>query len=304
MKSIVRISIKVLTNEISLEEFEEEIYSDFYIDRINQDEIIYDVVTVDYKNDYWKKRLNNVIENYLTGEQSLLLRVYFLILQITQLSFKEKEAIFRVVEELSKLCLETNYEYDLLYYFYELSDEINLIEFGYSRDSNFIIIEVKNLTRDFLNKYDQGLSFDEIMTTDNDIVSSYESSKAIEDSIESPLDLESERSFIIEFVKQRILNLESKKRTFKKLKNLGYSEKLINESYDLTIANTIPSLKNRILIYSVIGIPIFYVGIMSVLKKDTVFFLIGFLFVGFGLLFTALLYLVKLIFYYSKKNNT
>ena len=301
MKSVIRLAFKVLTQQISKEEFEEEIYSDFYMDRISQDDLIYAIVTVDYRNDNWQKRLEEVIGNHLTVDPKLLLNFYFTMLQLIQLSSKEKEVICNFVEKLANLSLKTDFEYDFLNQFYSLNEEIGLANIGYARESNFIIAEIKNLARDFLKKYDKDLSFDELMTTDNDLISNYESSKTIDDLVEKPFSIESEKSFIIGFIKQRILNLESKKGTFKKLKSLGYSDQFIQENYNQAGINVIPNLKNRILIYSVIGVPILYVGIMSILKKDSHIFLIGFLLIGFGLLLTALLYLVKLTIYWSQK---
>ncbi len=300
MKSIIRLAFKVLTQQTSKEEFEEEIYSDFCMDIISQDDLIYAIVTIDYKNDNWQKRLEDVIGNHLTGYPKLLLNIYFMMLQLIQLSSKEKEVIYNVVEKLANLSLKTDFEYDFLNQFYSLNEEIGLEGIGYAREPNFIIVEIKNLARDFLKKYDKDLNFDELMTTDNDLILDYNSSENIDDLIESSSDLGSEKSFIIDFIKKRILNLESKKETFKKLKGLGYSDQFIKENYNQAGIDVIPNLKNRILIYSVIGIPILYVGIMSILKKDSNIFLIGFLLIGFGLLLTAILYLIKLTIYFIR----
>lgn len=152
MKELELSISKVLINTITLDEFENIIYQEFYADKMLSNNFIYRTITINYKGEYWKKELEELIYE-LWGEKkylTYLLRNYCLRI----IENDNSESIFDISAKISELNIKYDYEYKTLMQFYSFTDELGLILAGYGSYSiEKLVKNIKAYAEEYINVY-------------------------------------------------------------------------------------------------------------------------------------------------------
>ncbi|WP_299105203.1 hypothetical protein [uncultured Tenacibaculum sp.] len=113
-------ALKLLTDEIDTKTFERSLYQLVGSKVVNSKTLLFDFININYKEKNHRSKLLNLIESYCSEEELLSLRVYTL---CQKLSTSDNQIeILDVVNLLSDLNRQTDYQYDILYEFYMLND--------------------------------------------------------------------------------------------------------------------------------------------------------------------------------------
>ncbi len=276
MRSIERNAFKLSSGLIELSDFEEELYSKSNIDLMNTDELIYQLIGINFRGKHWKRELDYVLESVNTRENFLLKTIYFGCQRI--LEEQELGSVEDIIYEFSKLNIENDYEYDFLMEFYSLGIENDSLEDGYgSLTKNEILHKAKSLGRDFVDGYNKKKSFEDLLYN-----------KGI---IHGTGVLFSEDE-IVQYRSSKKVNLESTKVLDDRLRKLNFDKEIIERIDRQSNEETLKKILVRIPIYLLLGIILLFVGISSI-TKDIGTILYGFILIGFGLLVTSVCYIFK-----------
>ncbi|AXT52717.1 hypothetical protein D1818_18500 [Aquimarina sp. BL5] len=159
---------KVLLDSITLDEFENNIYQEFYVDQISTNSFIYKVITINYKGKCWKKELEKLIYELWGEKKYLTYSLYKYCLKITQTD--NSESIFNIVDKISELNVEYDYEYKTLMQFYSYSDELGLILSGYGSYSiEKLIINIKTYAKQYLSTYNLDTDISLLLNLEEDL---------------------------------------------------------------------------------------------------------------------------------------
>lgn len=277
-QSLKHKAFKLYLNKVDLELFEKDIYQLAEIYNLQKNKFLYELVVLNYKNGLYKKELYRILEKYSTQIELLSLRVYEKCMSIIE--SVDKEEIFSLINGLSNLCIEFDYNYDVLFKFYRLDDGISIKKEGFFLISDKEIInEAKTFSRQVIENFNQ------FKVSENWNAFLEELPDEIEGQIIEEFKLETIQSFII----NSKLNFESNSKIKKRLKQEGYSNYEINEFFKNAKEEISKKSNEKALAFLVIGVVFTLVGTTSIFKGITdILYVWIFLFVGVGCIYTAL----------------
>lgn len=143
---------KVLIGSITIDEFESIIYQEYYVEQIESNDFISNIITINYKNKNWKKELEELTYD-LWGDSKYLTYVLYKHCRII-IENTDSETVVHTMEKIEELCIKYDYEYDTLMQFYRFSDELGSILSGYgSRSAENLIFDIKTYARLYSNTY-------------------------------------------------------------------------------------------------------------------------------------------------------
>ncbi|WP_420320852.1 hypothetical protein [Flagellimonas sp.] len=150
MKLLENYLLKLLAGSISKSEFENELYQEHIVAKMEADEFIENLININYNDNYWRVELENLAMEHF-GEETLLLNsIKYKCLQILESS--DKNIIFNKNRELAKENVNYNYQHKWLMKFYRLDDELDLTRSGYGHlTEDQVAKEIKSEARMFLN---------------------------------------------------------------------------------------------------------------------------------------------------------
>lgn len=152
----------VLTEKIKVTEFENWLNSsEEFMNQINSNSFYFDVVSINYKNNEWRKNLCFFITPNYSNDLLALIQTETICAKIiiSKNITNCYNLLFKLVSELSSdfIC-ET--EYNVVHNFHSLYCRYDLIELGYMTNSEFIL-QAKFLASLFLNKISNSKTLDE-----------------------------------------------------------------------------------------------------------------------------------------------
>lgn len=285
MRTIERSAFKLSSGGMKLSDFEAELYTPINIDLMNTDELLYQLIGINFKGRHWKGELDSVLESINSKEDFLLKTIYLGCQQLIEVQdFKQVE---ETIYKFGKLNVEYDYEYDFLMEFYRLDDEIDLLNEGYgSLTKREILKNAKYLARVFVDAFNEKRSFIELLdiSEDNENINLQSVSK----------------NEMIEYIANEKIDFKKEPVSENQLEFLGYTDKEIKGIFAQVDITKEKILKSRVLIYSVLGTVVFFVGYKS-LKSDHVLWL--FIYIGTVLLVFSLIYVLKLLVLKWKKRK-
>lgn len=147
---------KVLIGSITVEEFESIIYQEYYVEKMESNDFITSVITINYRDESWKNDLEKLIYNLWSDSKYLTYLVRKYCVQI--IASKDKEKVFSIVNDLARLNTEYGYEYGTLVQFYLFDDEVDLITIGYNtRNKKELLLEIKAYSKSYIAAYDSNV---------------------------------------------------------------------------------------------------------------------------------------------------
>ena len=150
MKLLENYILKLLAGSISKSEFENELYQEYIVAKMEEEEFIENLIGINYKDRYWRVELENLAIKHF-GEETLLVNsIKYKCLQI--LESLDENIIFNKNRELAKENINYNYQHKWLMEFYRLDDELDFTRegFGYRKEEE-IAKEIKSAARIFLD---------------------------------------------------------------------------------------------------------------------------------------------------------
>ncbi|MEW7293143.1 hypothetical protein [Aquimarina sp. 2304DJ70-9] len=162
MKELELNIFKVLIGLITVNEFESIIYQEFYVEKMESNDFITDVITINYRDKNWKNKLENLI--YDVWDESKYL-TYVIRKYCTQIIENEDpENVFSIVNDLAQLNTEYSYEYDTLMQFFLFHNELDLITIRCNNLSmKELLIQIKAYSKLYINAYDSNEGYNTLL---------------------------------------------------------------------------------------------------------------------------------------------
>lgn len=113
---------QLLVDKIDIEVFESFLYKLVENNEFNSKDLLFDFININYKSNDYRRRLLNLIKDNSSEKELLSLEVYSLCLTLSRSN--EKEVVLSAINSLSGLNSQTEYQYDILFEFYMLNDNI------------------------------------------------------------------------------------------------------------------------------------------------------------------------------------
>lgn len=149
LSKLKRKIFSILLEKIEINEFETWLYNnDDIIKLINEDNFIYDLVTINYKKKDAISLLQKVVFKKLEYEEYIILVIERNCKKILELN--EWNSIYKLFNEIFGF-FDYDKDYFLMWRFYSINSRIDLIDIGYETKTN-IINEIKKLSLLILNQ--------------------------------------------------------------------------------------------------------------------------------------------------------
>ena len=159
---------KVLLDSITLDEFENIIYQEIYVNQITSNNFIHNVITINYRNENWKKELERLIYESWSNTKYLAYLIRNYCLKIIETD--DSKFIFNIVDKLSDLNRKYDYEYKTLMQFYRFDDELDLILSGYgSYPIEKLIINIKTYAKQYFDTYNLDTDINLLLNIEEDL---------------------------------------------------------------------------------------------------------------------------------------
>ncbi|WP_271764739.1 hypothetical protein [Aquimarina algiphila] len=143
---------KVLIDQITVDEFESIIYQEYYVEKMESNDFIAKVITINYRDESWKNELEKLICNLWDDTKYLTYLIRNYCLKIIE--SEDLKKILSAVNEIERLNNRYDYEYGTLLQFYRFVDELDYISCGYGwRSKEAVILEIKSYTKLYLDIY-------------------------------------------------------------------------------------------------------------------------------------------------------
>ncbi|KAF9657760.1 hypothetical protein ABMY20_05270 [Tenacibaculum sp. SSH1-16] len=113
---------QLLVDKIDIEVFESFLYKLVENNEFNSKDLLFDFININYKSNDYRRRLLNLIKDNSSEKELLSLEVYSLCLTLSRSN--ENEVVLSAINSLSGLNSQTEYQYDILFEFYMLNDNI------------------------------------------------------------------------------------------------------------------------------------------------------------------------------------
>lgn len=113
---------QLLADKIDIEVFESFLYKLVENNEFNSKDLLFDFININYKSNDYRRRLLNLIKDNSSEKELLSLEVYSLCLTLSRSN--ENEVVLSAINSLSGLNSQTEYQYDILFEFYMLNDNI------------------------------------------------------------------------------------------------------------------------------------------------------------------------------------
>jgi len=289
MKTIDRNIFKLISNTITVDEFESYLYQEDVIAQIDSNELVFDLVDINYKKQDFLKEVKNVVQKHFNELDFLLIELRFNCLKII-----EAESISQIEDIISKysnLYRESDFNDETFGYFYSISNHLDFIDDEYMiYNQDQLFSNVKSFARKYLDVYDSKPKIEELLNVGESI------------SYGGDLPYFSEEE-VIDFVASEKLDFLSNKKIRKTYTNIGFSDSQINEFIKKVEEASMSKLVMRILIYTVIGIPFFYVGIKSLEQKQIIGITVIIGFTGAIMLISSIIHLIQLAYLFFKRKK-
>ncbi|WP_397364061.1 hypothetical protein [Olleya sp. R77988] len=167
----------VLTGKITVSEFENWLYNcEEFISLINSNSFYFNVISINYKDEKWKKQLDNLVKEKYNENFKLVYKIERSCLEIIESNEPKK-----VYEILTKLTL--NFDYDTDYYalwdFYSIHSRFDTF-YGSMFNENELLKEAKFYAKQVIESTKNSKNFVETNETLMKELKSYESEKIIE----------------------------------------------------------------------------------------------------------------------------
>lgn len=104
---------QLLIDKIDVEDFENFLYKLVDNSEMKNNSLLFDLVTVNYKSNRFKKELFRLIESFCIEEKLIVLEIYRNCLKINKNN--NEEEFFKSLENISNIYIDSDYKYDILY---------------------------------------------------------------------------------------------------------------------------------------------------------------------------------------------
>jgi len=124
---------QLLIDKIDVEGFENFLYKLVDNSEMKNNSLLFDLVTVNYKSNSYRKELFRFIESFCIEEELTILEIYKNCLKLKN---KDKgEEFFKSLENISNIYIESDYTFDILYPLYWKNNELESLREGFGFSS-------------------------------------------------------------------------------------------------------------------------------------------------------------------------
>jgi hypothetical protein len=279
-------AFQLLYDKLEKKEFEQDLYDFVQVCDLNNNKFIYDLVTINYRSEMYKKEVFSCLKQYCSEMEITSFSAYEQALAI--IGSSNASYIFSVLDSFTDLYIKSEYSYATLSKYYFLREELSLIDDGYGERSEMEVLgEIKKYSRtviDLFNSYKEKEDWKGFLLGSEEIVNSNTS------------EIEVQEMSAKEFVSSSLANLESKSRIEKLLGRAGYSNYEINAFFTNSKKETIKKYKEKALPLLVVGFSFSTPGILILSNGHTRIIYAWFLsFIGLACVYTSIRLYVKIM---------
>ncbi|MGH1383795.1 hypothetical protein [Kordia sp.] len=276
---------KVLFEKISEENFKKDIQILTDVYKPKPDSLLYDLTLINNTSDNFKKCLLEVISKYTTKEELISLKIYQECMKI--ISARDKETVFLHSAKLAEIYNRSKNQYQILFDFQRLNDELSYIKDDLVKtkqeDVYFNLKKSARAITDEYNRYKKKQQWNNFLQTSLNIIKHKE-----------PIQLKQKKQIIDNAINE-LVNLESKSRIKRLLKENGFKDEELEKIMEVAENTSIEIMKKRLYPMLIIGIilTVYSTVILTNENNQGYYALIIFL-IGIGLLITVFIMFWKI----------
>jgi len=156
MKTLKLKLFDVLTETISVKEFEQWLYSNNDIlNTLDSNDLFFNIVTINYREKNSLDKLLKLNFEKFTYEENLLIMIISNCKKIIKIT--DRKLLFKQVSVIMRY-FDFDEKYDLLWAFYRLKEQIGLIEEGLIKDDN-IVQKLKKIAKNVISEFENYSSY-------------------------------------------------------------------------------------------------------------------------------------------------
>lgn len=143
---------QLLRDKIDVNSFQYYLFGLVEKTELKSDSLLFELVNINYKREDYRKLLLNLLKEYCSDDELLSLNIYVLCSKLC--NSKNDKMSLELINNLSSLYIQDNYDLEVLYEFYILSNEIEAFEYTYyNLTQEEIINKAKNYAVKVISKY-------------------------------------------------------------------------------------------------------------------------------------------------------
>ena len=150
MEIVKQKAIELLLDIVSKEEFEELLYEKVCTEDLLKNKLLFDIITINYRIDTYKKDLLNVIEKFISEEGLIIYKVNLYSSKIVD-SENNKLSI-AYFEKMYTNLFDFGSDYGLMWDFYSIQERVYLIDLKYEKEEE-VIKDLKTLCFKVFNEF-------------------------------------------------------------------------------------------------------------------------------------------------------
>jgi hypothetical protein len=157
MEAVKEKVIELLLDIISKENFEIMLYEKVKSEDLIKNKLLFDLVDIDYRKDYYKERIINIYQENINNEVFIIYKANFYCSEI--LNSKEESELKMWFEKIVNL-FSFEEDYGLMWNFIELSDRLGFIYMKYEKEEN-VLKDIKSFSEFFIERLKKTQSIEE-----------------------------------------------------------------------------------------------------------------------------------------------
>jgi hypothetical protein len=130
-------AFQLLYDKLEKKEFEQDLYDFVQVCDLNNNKFIYDLVTINYRSEMYKKEVFSCLKQYCSEMEITSFSAYEQALAI--IGSSNASYIFSVLDSFTDLYIKSEYSYATLSKYYFLREELSLIDDGFLLGSEEIV---------------------------------------------------------------------------------------------------------------------------------------------------------------------
>jgi hypothetical protein len=158
MEIVKQKAIELLLDIVSKEEFEELLYEKVCTEDLLKNKLLFDIITINYRIDTYKKDLLNVIEKFISEEGLIIYKINLYSSKIVD-SENNKLSI-AYFEKMYTSLFDFGSDYGLMWDFYSVQERIYLIDLKYEKEEK-VVKDLKTLCIKVCNEFKTLLTIEE-----------------------------------------------------------------------------------------------------------------------------------------------
>jgi len=150
MEIVKQKAIELLLDIVSKEEFEELLYEKVCTEDLLKNKLLFDIITINYRKDTYKKDILNAIEKFISEEALIIYKVNLYSSKIVD--SENNKLSLECFEKMYTSLFDFGSDFGLMWDFYSIQERIYLIDLKYEKEEE-VVKDLKTLCFKVCNEF-------------------------------------------------------------------------------------------------------------------------------------------------------